>query len=91
MVFGKDVAIHVKDTDKYGRTVADVILPDGRTLNRELVRAGLAWWYRKYSTDESQERWKRTLGMPSVACGLILTRDAAVVLAEDEKGAGVLG
>jgi hypothetical protein len=28
-----------------------VILPDGRVLNHELVRAGLAWWYYKYSTD----------------------------------------
>lgn len=41
------------DTDKYGRTVADVILPDGRVLNRELVSAGLAWWYRRYSQDKS--------------------------------------
>jgi endonuclease YncB( thermonuclease family) len=53
MVFGKEVTVQVKDTDKYGRTVADVILPDGRSLNRELVAAGLAWWYRKYSKDES--------------------------------------
>ena len=53
MVFGKTVTLHVTDTDKYGRTVADVILPDGRSLNRELVAAGLAWWYRKYSQDAS--------------------------------------
>lgn len=53
MVFGKDVTVQVKDTDKYGRTVADVILPDRRSLNRELVAAGLAWWYRKYSKDKS--------------------------------------
>jgi hypothetical protein len=26
-------------------------LPDGTNLSRELVRAGLAWWYCKYSTD----------------------------------------
>jgi len=51
MVFGKDVAVHVTDTDRYGRTVADVILPDGTNLNRELVKAGLAWWYGKYSGD----------------------------------------
>jgi micrococcal nuclease len=24
-------------------------LPDGRNLNQELVRAGLAWWYRQYA------------------------------------------
>src|SRR2546426_12847875 len=35
MVFGKTVTVRVTDTDRYGRTVADVILPDGRVLNRE--------------------------------------------------------
>ena len=30
-----------------------MILPDGKELNRELVQAGLAWWYRKYSDDKS--------------------------------------
>lgn len=53
MVFGKEVMVQAKDTDRYGRTVADVILPDGRNLNRELVTAGMAWWYGKYSKDES--------------------------------------
>ena len=47
--FGKDVTVNVKDTDRYGRTVGIVILPDGRSLNEELVYQGLAWWYRKYS------------------------------------------
>ena len=47
--FGKDVTVKVKDTDRYGRTVGIVILPDGRSLNEELVYQGLAWWYRKYS------------------------------------------
>jgi endonuclease YncB( thermonuclease family) len=32
---------------------ADVILPDGRNLNHELLKAGLAWWFRKYSKDAS--------------------------------------
>ncbi len=38
--------------DKYGRTIADVILPDGRVLNHELVKAGFAWWYRTYAPDD---------------------------------------
>lgn len=28
-------------------------LPDGTMLNKELVKAGLAWWYCKYSMDQS--------------------------------------
>jgi endonuclease YncB( thermonuclease family) len=31
-----------------------VVLPDGRNLNRELVQAGLAWWYRKYAPDDRE-------------------------------------
>lgn len=47
------VTVEVRDTDTYGRTVGEVILPDGRSLNRDIVRAGYAWWYRKYSSDAS--------------------------------------
>lgn len=47
------VTVEVFGTDKYGRTIGDIILPDGKNLNREIVKAGYAWWYRKYSTDES--------------------------------------
>ncbi len=39
--------------DRYGRTVGVVLLPDGRSLNRELVRAGFAWMYRRYANDQS--------------------------------------
>ena len=53
MVFGKEVTIKDHGLDKYERTLGDVILADGASLNRELVKAGLAWWYREYSTDES--------------------------------------
>lgn len=49
----KTVTVHVTDTDRYGRTVGDVILPDGRNLNREIVQAGYAWWFKKYSKDAS--------------------------------------
>lgn len=53
LVFGKVVTVEVKDIDKYGRTVGEVLLSDGRSLNRELVKAGYAWWYKKYSNDNS--------------------------------------
>jgi hypothetical protein len=30
-------------------TRANVILPDGKYLNHEIVNAGFAWWFRKYA------------------------------------------
>lgn len=27
-------------------------LADGRDLNQELVRSGMAWWYRKYAASD---------------------------------------
>jgi len=53
LIHGKDVTIHVLSKDRHGRTVADVVLPDGTNVSRALLRAGLAWWYRQYSKDES--------------------------------------
>ena len=35
------------------RTASEIILPDGRNLNQELVRAGLAWWYERYARRET--------------------------------------
>lgn len=45
----KLVSIIPVHTDRYGRTVAYVILPDGRNLNHILVSEGHAWWYRTYA------------------------------------------
>lgn len=51
--FTKEVTVQTYGLDKYGRTIGDVYLPDGTLLNKELVKAGLAWWYCKYSVDQS--------------------------------------
>jgi micrococcal nuclease len=52
LAFGRIVTIIERDKDRYGRTVADVSLPYARSLNREVVRSGLAWWYRKYAVND---------------------------------------
>jgi endonuclease YncB( thermonuclease family) len=49
LVFQQTVTVAIRDTDRYGRLVGEVLLPDGRSLNQELVKAGLAWWYRQYA------------------------------------------
>jgi endonuclease YncB( thermonuclease family) len=43
LAFGKDVTVRPVGTDRYSRTMAVVVLPDGRSLNHELVRQGFAW------------------------------------------------
>ena len=42
------VSLSIIEKDQYGRSVALVHLPNGKTLNEELVREGHAWVYRRY-------------------------------------------
>ncbi len=54
LCFGKDV--EVKETsrrDRYGRMIGVVSLRDGTVVNKELVKAGLAWHFVRYSQDSS--------------------------------------
>ncbi len=53
-VGAKNVTVTVKGKDRYARTIGEIVLPDGRVLNHELVRAELAWHYRKYAPDDKQ-------------------------------------
>ena len=59
LAFGKTVTVRPVGKDRYGRTLADVTLPDGRVLNQELVAAGMAWHYTQYSKDKSLARLER--------------------------------
>ena len=49
LVFGKEVTLQTIGKDKYGRTIADVLLGDGTNVNQQLVKEGWCWWYRKYA------------------------------------------
>ena len=55
-VFGKTVTVHSVGIDAYGRILGEVILGDGRSLNRELVANGLAWHYKRFSADRELAR-----------------------------------
>jgi micrococcal nuclease len=57
LAFGKVVTVRTVDTDRHGRTVALVVLPDGAILNHELIRSGNASWFRKHApVDSTVER-----------------------------------
>jgi endonuclease YncB( thermonuclease family) len=53
LAFQQTVTVVIRDTDRYGRVVGEVLLPDGRSLNQELVKAGMAWWYRPYDPNDT--------------------------------------
>jgi endonuclease YncB( thermonuclease family) len=50
LVRDQQVVLVPFDTDRYGRTVADVWV-GGRNVNRELVKNGSAWFYDEFSRD----------------------------------------
>lgn len=53
MCFGKYVTlIHNNTFDRNKRLIAEVILEDGNNLNKELIKNGLAWHFKKYSKDK---------------------------------------
>ena len=47
LILGQEVAVEIKDRDKYGREVC-VIRKERMDINLEMVREGAAWAYRKY-------------------------------------------
>lgn len=58
LVMGKQVAIYWTKVDKYRRTVGTIML-DGRDMNIEQVKVGLAWHFKKYE-DEQEPQDRRT-------------------------------
>lgn len=55
-VFGKTITVKPTDTDRYGRTIAIVLLPDQISLNELLLKNGLAWHYTQY---DKNPQWKK--------------------------------
>jgi micrococcal nuclease len=43
---------HNNQYDRYGRLISEVILLNGINVNKELVRQGLAWHFKRYSNDK---------------------------------------
>ena len=50
-MYKRTVNVEPRDVDRYGRIVA-LVSSSGRLINRELVRAGLAWMYPKYCREQ---------------------------------------
>jgi len=51
--FGKYVVVKSEGKkDRYNRIIAEIILQDDTNLNKELVKNGLAWHFKKYSDNQ---------------------------------------
>ena len=50
-VFRRSVRVAASGEDRYGRQLARLHV-DGRDINREMVREGHAWVYRRYATED---------------------------------------
>lgn len=51
LCFGQIVKAEWSSKDRYGRYIAVIYNKSGQNVNQEMVRLGLAWHYKKYSTD----------------------------------------
>lgn len=54
MVFDKEVTVVYQKTDQYGRLVGKITL-DGKDINLEQVKSGMAWHYKEYQREQSPE------------------------------------
>ncbi|QNJ97023.1 thermonuclease family protein [Constantimarinum furrinae] len=50
-IAGKQVTVEQQSTDRNGRIIGIIYYDNGLILNEELLKAGLAWHYLKYSSD----------------------------------------
>lgn len=52
LIAGKDVKVVSTGKDRYKRILGVVYTADGKNINEEMVRAGYAWHFKKYSKSE---------------------------------------
>ncbi len=61
LCYGKQVIlIHKNKYDRNKRLIAEVVLPNGVNVNKELVENGLAWHFNKYSKSQVYAQLQQT-------------------------------
>ena len=69
VVFGKMICFEQTDVDQYNRIVAKIYYDENtKYLSEEIIKAGMGWWYYRYSDDEhlgelQDEAEKQKLGL----------------------------
>jgi len=65
-IFNKNITIKVQSKDRYGRVIANVIYNDSLNLSKELLKAGMAWHFVKYSKDKSLQFFENEARLKNV-------------------------
>ena len=55
LVFNRSVEARCYKRDRYGGNVCRVFGDKGQDVGLEMVRAGMAWWYREYAKEQTPE------------------------------------
>lgn len=53
LVFGKTVTLDCGKEESYGRLVCKVLLPSGEDADLDQVKAGMAWHYKQYESEQT--------------------------------------
>lgn len=60
LCFGKNVQVKYSgDKDRNGRYICEIFTEDGLNINQEMVKRGMAWHYKKYSTDPTYSQLEK--------------------------------
>lgn len=51
LCFGQHVTIYGENADRYGRIIAVVINNKKQTINQEMIKRGMAWHFKRYSSN----------------------------------------
>ena len=52
LLLNKEVTVQYEDIDRYSRYLGEVVTVGDKNVAAELLKSGMAWWYRKYSKDQ---------------------------------------
>ena len=52
LIYGKEIFIDVKSTDRYGRLVSYVFTPNGEDVSLLMLNQGMAWHFKEYDSTE---------------------------------------
>lgn len=65
-IYRKEIKYIVTDIDRYGRSIAMIYYDDKKYLSAELIKNGLAWHYKRYSTSKELANFENSARLQKV-------------------------